>query len=182
MAAFLILLPSLAGAQGTMALDPNHTSANFSARHLLISTVQGYVPIKSTSVVIGADYVPVSVEAVMEMTKIDTHNERRDNDLRSERFLDVARFPEMMFKSTKITKTSADKFTMDGDLTIRGITKTVVLEGTIGGNVKDKQGRTHVGYAATAAIDRHDFNVGMTIPTAVVGDTINITIEAEAIL
>lgn len=71
---------------------------------------------------------------------------------------------------------------MDGDLTIRGVTKTIVVNGTIGGSIKDKQGRTHVGYAATATINRYDFKVGESIPTAIVSDTINITLEAEAIL
>ncbi|MGH7683819.1 MAG: YceI family protein, partial [Vulcanimicrobiaceae bacterium] len=94
----LIAVPSLAGAQSGAALDPNHTSANFAAKHLLISTVQGNIPIKSTNVVLGADYLPSAVEAVMDLTKIDTHNDRRDNDLRSERFFDVAQYPEMTFK------------------------------------------------------------------------------------
>jgi polyisoprenoid-binding protein YceI len=180
--ALFFALPSLAGAQNAAALDLNHTATNFAAKHLLISTVQGNIPIKSTSIVMGADYVPASIDAVMDLTKIDTHNDRRDNDLRSERFLDAAQFPEMTFKSTKITRAGPEKFVMDGDLTIHGITKPVVVNGTIGGSVKDKQGRTHVGYAATALIDRRQWNVGATIPAAVVSNEINITIEAEAIL
>ena len=180
--ALLFAVPSLAGAQGTASLDPNHTAANFAAKHLLISTVQGHIPIRSTSIVMGADYVPASIEAVLDLTKIDTHNEKRDNDLRSERFLDVAQFPEMTFKSTKIVREGPEKFLMDGDLTIRGVTKPVVVNGTIGGTIKDRQGRTHVGYAATALIDRRQWNVGATIPAAVVSNEINITIEAEAVL
>lgn len=180
--ALLIAMPLPAGAQNAAALDSNHTSANFAAKHLLISTVQGNIPVKSTSIVLGGDYVPSSVEAVMDLTKIDTHNDRRDNDLRSERFLDVAQYPEMTFKSTKITPEGAGKFEMAGDLTIRGITKPIVVNGTIGGSIKDKQGRTHVGYAATAVIDRRQWNVGTTIPAAIVSYEINITIEAEAIL
>lgn len=180
--ALLIAVPALAGAQNAATLDPNHTAANFAAKHLLISTVQGNVPVRSTSIAMGSDYLPASIEAVMDLTKIDTHNDRRDNDLRSERFLDVAQFPEMTFKSTKITRQSGEKFVMDGDLTIRGITKPVVVNGTIGGSIKDKQGRTHVGYAATTVIDRLQWNVGATIPAAVVSNEINITLEAEAIL
>ena len=173
--------PANVAAQASATLDPNHTATHFAAKHLLISTVQGSIPIKSTSVTLGEDYIPTSVEATMEMTKIDTHNEKRDGDLRSERFLDVAQYPEMTFKSTKITH-QGNNLVINGDLTIRGVTKPVVLNGTIEGTVKDNRGRTHVGYAASTKIDRRDFNVGSTIPAAVVSNEIDITIEAEAIV
>src|SRR5579883_1784804 len=103
LSAALVTAPVAVSAQSTATLDPNHTATHFAAKHLLISTVQGSIPIKSTAVSLGEDFVPTSIEAVMEMTKIDTHNEKRDDDLRSERFLDVAKYPEMTFKSTKIT-------------------------------------------------------------------------------
>jgi polyisoprenoid-binding protein YceI len=180
-AAVVSTLPLTAVAQNEATLDLNHTTTHFAAKHLLISTVQGSIPVKSTSIAVGEDYFPTSVEAVMEMPKLDTHNEKRDNDLRSERFLDVAQFPEMTFKSTKIAHRGKD-FTMDGQLTIRGVTKSVVLKGTLEGTVKDSRGRTHAGYAAATTIDRRDFNVGSTIPAAVVSNEVTITIEAEAIV
>jgi polyisoprenoid-binding protein YceI len=173
---------SIVGAQGAPRIDLNHTSAHFAAKHLLISTVQGYVPVKSVAVTLGKDYVPTSVEAQMDLSKIDTHNGRRDNDLRSQRFLAVEQYPDMTFKSTKITPQGAGKFSMVGLLTIRGVTKPVTLDGNVVGSVKDDKGRTHVGYSATATIDRTQWGVGSTIPGAIVGNAVQITIEAEAIL
>lgn len=173
---------SVAHAQESAKIDPNHTSAHFSAKHLLISTVQGSVPVKSVTVTLGKDHVPTSVAALLDLTKIDTHNDRRDNDLRSRRFLAVEQYPEMTFKSTKITTLGNGRFSMDGVLTIRGVTKPVTLDGNVAGSVNDDKGRTHVGYAATATIDRTEWNVGSTIPPAIVGNDIQITIEAEAIL
>jgi polyisoprenoid-binding protein YceI len=176
-----VAAPVSVAAQSTATLDPNHTATHFAAKHLLISTVQGSVPVKSTAIALGDDYVPTSIEAVMEMTKIDTHNDKRDEDLRSERFLDVAKYPQMTFKSTKITHQS-NNLAIAGELTIHGVTKPVVLSATIEGTIKDNRGRTHVGYAATTKIDRRDFSVGSSIPAAVVSNEIDITIEAEAII
>ncbi|MBV8152573.1 MAG: YceI family protein [Candidatus Eremiobacteraeota bacterium] len=179
----LLLQPALpARAQTQAAIDLNHTGAHFAARHLVISTVQGSIPVKSVDVKLGTGYVPTSVEAVLDLTKIDTHNEKRDNDLRSDRFLAVAKYPEMTFKSTKVTPGSGGAFTVDGMLTIRGVTQPISLNGNVEGSVKDKEGRTHVGYSAVASLDRGTWGVGTSIPTAVVGSTIQITIEAEVIL
>ena len=139
------------------------------------------MPVKSVTVSLGKDNIPTSVEAELDLTKIDTHNERRDNDLRSQRFLDAEQYPEMTFKSTKMTSEKNGHFTMDGTLTIRGVTKPVSVAGEVVGTVKDDKGHTHVGYAATTTIDRTQWNVGTTIPAAVVGNSIQITIEAEAI-
>lgn len=168
-------------ADGPATVDPAHTSTAFAAKHLLISTVQGYVPVKEATVSLGAAGMPVSAEAVMDLVKIDTHNERRDSDLRSERFLEVAKYPEMTFKSTKIVPGSSGNFVMDGNLTIRGVTKPVTLNGKVEGAVKDNRGRIHFGYAATTTIDRTQWNVGSTVPSAIVGTDIAITIQLEAI-
>lgn len=172
-------MPALS--QNAVTVDLNHTTTNFSAKHLLISTVQGNIPVKSATLTLGQNNIPASVEAVMDVTRIDSRNDRRDEDLRSERFLNVAQFPEMTFKSTKITRQSGNNFTMDGNLTIRGVTKPVVVNGLFEGSIKDSKGRTHIGYSANTTIDRRDFNVGTTIPAAIVGYDISITIEAEAI-
>jgi polyisoprenoid-binding protein YceI len=164
------------------ALDPNHTSAHFSAKHLLISTVQGDIPVKSVKVTLGPDNVPTSVEATLDATKIDTHNDMRDGDLRGDRFLNVQQFPEITFKSTKIVPQSGGNFVMNGDLTIHGVTKPVSVNGNVVGSVKDNKGKTHVGYAASLTLDRTQWGVGANVPPAIVSTDINITIEAEAIL
>ena len=178
-----VLLASTPAALGEpTALDLNHTSTYFTAKHLLISSVPGYIPVTSAKMELASGNIPSSIEAVMDLNKIDTHNERRDNDLRSERFLDVARYPEMTFKSTKITPGKRGTFTVNGDLTIRGVTKPVVLSGSVSEAIKDDKGRTHVGYAANSTIDRTEWGIGATIPPAIVSKEIAINIEAEAIL
>jgi polyisoprenoid-binding protein YceI len=163
-------------------VDLNHTAAHFAAKHLLLSTVQGSIPLKEARATLGSGGMPISVEALFDITKLDTHNERRDNDLRSERFLDAAKFPEMSFKSTKVTPGSGGSFTMAGMLTIKGTSLPVTLNGNMEGNVKDNQGRTHYGYAASLTIDRTKWGVGANIPAAVVSTEVAITIEAETIV
>ena len=131
---------------------------------------------------LAADNIPTSVEATLDLTKIDTHNDQRDSDLRSDKFLNVQQFPEMTFKSTKITPQSGGNFVMNGDLTIHGVTKPVTVNGNVVGKVTDQRGKTHVGYAASVTLDRTQWGIGANVPPAIVGTEINITIEAEAIL
>jgi len=176
----LIAAPALP--ETTATIDLNHTSTTFAAKHLLISNVAGYIPVTSAKIALGAGNVPTSVEAIMDLTKIDTHNDRRDNDLRSDRFLDATHFPEMTFKSTKIVAQKHGNFLMNGELTMRGVTKPVVVNGNVSESIKDDKGRTHIGYSASATIDRTEWGVGATIPPQVVGNSIVITIEAEAIV
>ena len=180
-AAASLLLSAVPGTRLEAATaDPDHTQAHFTAKHLLISTVQGYIPVKSVQITLGANNIPSSVQATLDLTKINTNNDQRDSDLRSDQFLDVQRYPTMTFTSTQITG-SGTSFVMNGNLTIHGVTKPVVVNGTINGTVKDNQGKTHVGYAATATIDRTQWGVGPGFPDAVVGNSISITIEAEVI-
>ena len=179
---FALLTSQLPAAAENVPFDLNHTTTNFSAKHLLISTVQGNIPVKSAVMTLGENNLPASLEAVMEIAKIDTRNDRRDEDLRSERFLDVAQFPEMTFKSTKITRQNGNNFVIDGNLTIRGVTKSVVINAIFEGSVKDSRGRTHLGYSGSTTIDRRDFNVGGSVPAAIVSYNISITLEAEAIV
>jgi len=164
-----------------ISIDPNHTTTHFAVKHLLISTVEGTIPIKTVTVTIDANKIPIAVTAVMDLTKIDTHNDQRDDDLRSEKFFNVQQFPDMTFKSTKITANGSN-FTMNGDLTFHGVTKPVVVNGTLNGSITDNRGRTHVGYTANATIDRTMWGVGPGYPPAVVANNVTITIEAEAIL
>ncbi len=163
------------------AMDPNHTQTHFAVRLLLISTVEGTIPIKSVTVALNSSKIPTSITAVMDLTKIDTHNDQRDSDLRSEKFFNVTQFPEMTFKSTSITG-SGTSFVMNGDLTFHGVTKPIVVNGTVNGTITDSRGRSHVGYTATATIDRTLWGIGPGYPQAVVANSVTITIEAEAIL
>ena len=177
-----LVVPTVARAEGTTIVDPNHTQAFFSAKHLVLSTVQGVLPVKDAKAELAAGGIPTSIQAIMDVTKIDTHNEKRDNDLRSDRFLDAGRYPEVTFKSTKVVPGSNGAFEVEGTITIRGVTKPLTLNGKVEGAIKDQQGRTHYGYALTGSLDRTQYGVGASIPAAVVGTEIAITIQAETIV
>ncbi len=160
--------------------DPSHTSASFSVKHLTLTTVSGSIGVKSATLDTAPDNTLTSVQATLDLATIDTKFAQRDDDLRSDHWFDVAKYPEMTFKSTKVTS-GKDGMTVAGDLTFHGVTKPVVLIAKYEGSVKDSRGRTHVGYTATGTIDRTQWNLGTSYPPAVVGDDITITIEFEAV-
>ncbi len=172
-------LPLTAGA-AELTADPSHTSANFSVKHLTLTTVSGSIGVKSATLDTAADNTLTSVAATLDLSTIDTKFAQRDDDLRSDHWFDVAKYPEMTFKSTKVTP-GKDGMTVTGDLTFHGVTKPVVLIAKYEGSVKDPRGRTHVGYTATGTIDRTQWNLGTNYPPAVVGDDITITLEFEAV-
>jgi polyisoprenoid-binding protein YceI len=166
---------------GNWQIDPNHSSAQFSVRHLGVSTVRGAF----TKVTGSAKYDPAnpandSLMASIEASSVDTRVEMRDNDLRSPNFLDVQKFPTITFQS-KSVKTSGDgKLQIIGDLTIHGVTKEVALdiEGP-SAPIKDPWGNQRIGASASTKVNRKDF--GVNGATGVVGDDITITIDAELI-
>jgi polyisoprenoid-binding protein YceI len=162
-------------------LDPAHSSAQFAIRHMGISTVRGTFTKLSGS----AHYDPAtakddSVEVTIETGSVDTRVEMRDNDLRSDHFFDVQKYPAMTFRSTKIESFGADKLKITGDLTIRGVSKSVSLD--VEGPTKpidDGHGHLHMGVSATGTLNRTDF--GMSGYQGVVGNEINLTIDAELV-
>ena len=162
-------------------LDPAHSSAQFAVRHMGISTVRGTFTKLSGS----AHYDPTdakndSVEVTIETPSVDTRVEMRDNDLRSDHFFDVQKYPAMTFHSTKVESLGADKLKITGDLTIRGATKPVSLD--VEGPTKpidDGHGHVHMGISATGTLNRTDF--GMNGYQGVVGNEINLTIDAELV-
>jgi len=162
-------------------IDPNHTAAQFSVRHMGISTVRGAF----TKVSGSAEYDPsnpakTSLEATIEAASIDTRVEMRDNDLRSANYFDVAKFPTITFKSKSVQAAGEGKLKITGDLTIHGVTKEVTLD--VDGPSKpmnDPRGNTHIGASASTTIKRTDFGVGSDNP--MVGDEITITIDTELV-
>jgi len=176
-----IVMTAAAAAQtGSWQIDPNHTAAQFSVRHLGVSTVRGAF----TKVGGSANYDPAnpaktSLEASIETTSVDTRVEMRDNDLRSARFFDAQKYPTITFHS-KMTKASGPgKLQITGDLTIHGVTKEVVLD--VDGPtepIKEPMGKgLRMGASATTKVNRQDFGVS-GLP-GIVGDEITITIDAE---
>ncbi|HYM76055.1 MAG TPA: YceI family protein [Candidatus Dormibacteraeota bacterium] len=162
-------------------LDPAHSSAQFAVRHMGISTVRGtFTKLSGSAHYDPADVKNDSVEVTIETASVDTRVEMRDNDLRSDHFFDVQKYSAMTFRSTKIESLGADKLKITGDLTIRGVSKSVSLD--VEGPTKpidDGHGHLHMGVSATGTLNRTDF--GMTGYQGVVGNEINLTIDAELV-
>jgi polyisoprenoid-binding protein YceI len=180
--AALCALPSLASAaEVTGKLDPDHSSANFTVTHLTIAKVHGTIAIKDATIVLGDGHTLKSADATLDLTMIDTHQSQRDSDLRSQRWFDVADHPVMTFKSTSVRPGPNGTTLVTGDLTIRGITKSVSLTATYNGTVTDPRGRTHDGFSAIGTVDRTGWNLGATFPPVVVGSDVTIDLELDVI-
>ncbi|HKW07689.1 MAG TPA: YceI family protein [Candidatus Dormibacteraeota bacterium] len=170
---------------GTWKFDPMHTQVEFSAKHLGMMTVRG----NFNEVTASGDIYPdepgrSQIEAVINTASIRTNNEKRDNDLRSSSFLEIAKYPTISFKSTKIEHAGGDRYKVTGDLTIKGTTKPVTLELVKYGEFNDPRMGHRIGYAAQTKINRKDF--GMSFDAVldgkfVVSNEIQINIEGEIV-
>jgi polyisoprenoid-binding protein YceI len=184
---FLTLIAALAMAAtaaaqaGTWQIDPNHSSAQFSVRHLGVSTVRGaFMKVAGSAKHDPADPSKDSLEATIDTNSVDTRVQMRDNDLRSPNFFDVQKYPTITFHSKTTKVAGAGKLQITGDLTIHGVTKEVVLD--VDGPsaaIKDPWGNQRIGASAATRINRQDF--GVSGAPGVVGDEITITIDVELI-
>jgi polyisoprenoid-binding protein YceI len=177
-----VAMAATAAAQaGTWQIDPNHSAAQFSVRHLGVSTVRGaFTKVTGSAKHDPADRSKDSLEATIDANSVDTRVEMRDNDLRSAHFLEVQKYPTITFHSKQTKVAGAGKLQITGDLTIHGVTKEVLLE--VDGPsapIKDPWGNQRIGASATTKINRQDF--GISGMPGVVGDEITITIDAELI-
>ena len=168
---------------GTWKFDPYHTQVEFSAKHLGMMTVRGHFAEVTATGNLDPEHPERStVEATINTASIRTHNEQRDNDLRSSNFLEIDKFPTMTFKSTKIEHTGGDRYRVTGDLTIKGITKSVTLSAVKYGEFNDAQMGHRIGYAAETQINRKDFGMRfdmMLDGKFIVSNEIQINIEGE---
>ncbi len=171
-------------AVGTFAIDTSHTRLGFAVRHMAVSKVRGDFKDFSGALVLAADPVDSTVSVTIQAASVDTHDENRDNHLRTNDFFDVENHPTWTFTSTAIRPINATEWYVDGDLTIRGVTKQVTLDATLEGVVQDPYGMHRVGFSAKASIDREEFGVSfngvMEAGGLVVGKKVDIEIEAEA--
>lgn len=179
-------LPALALAT-TWNIDPDHTNIGFKVRHLMVSNVTGNFDKHTGTVEINdQDITKSKVAITIDTNSINTNVKKRDDDLRSANFFDVAKYPTMTFVSKKIVKAGKGKLNVTGDLTIHGVTKEVVLdvEGP-SGESKDPWGNIRRGASATTKINRKDFgltwNKALETGGVVVGDEVTITLEVEMI-
>jgi polyisoprenoid-binding protein YceI len=183
----LVFAAAPLSAQTTWQIDPPHTNAQFAVRHMMVSTVRGQFN-KTTGTVTwdGKDFSSAVVDVVIDAASIDTRVQQRDDHLRSADFFDVAKYPTLTFKSTKIEAAGSGKLRMTGDLTIHGVTKPVVFD--VDGPsapLKEQNGGTRVGASATTKISRKDFgltwNRAIEAGGVVVGDEVAITIDVEMV-
>jgi len=166
-------------------IDPTHSSAHFSVRHLMISNVKGEFTKVSGTVTYDPDDPKASkVEATIDVASLHTRDEQRDGHLKSAEFFDAAKFPEIKFVSKSVEPDGHDEYVVKGDLTIHGVTKEVALQ--VEGPtppVKDPWGNMKAGAAATTKIDRRDFgltwNAALETGGVMVGDEIKINLELE---
>jgi polyisoprenoid-binding protein YceI len=169
-------------------LDPTHTAADFSARHMMITTVRGGFKNVNGTLDFNPDFPErSSVEAVIDTASFTgTGLDQRDDHLRSADFLDVENFPTITFKSTKVEPKSEGHAKVTGDLTIRGVTRPVTLEVEFLGQAKSPFGTTVVGFSGSTKINREDFGLtwNMALETGgwLVGKEITINVDAEAVL
>ncbi len=173
------------GSKTTWKLDPAHTIVEFSAKHLMITTVKGRIPdVKGTIYIDEKNPKNSSVEATLNAASLDTRTEQRDQHLRSADFLEVEKYPEIKFRSTRI-QGEGESFKVTGDLTIRDVTKPITLDVELEGRTKDPWGGERVGFSAKGKIDRRDFgltwNQVLEAGGVVVGNDIKISLEVQAV-
>ena len=183
--AIAIALPVLANAD-TWQIDPMHSNVEFTVRHMMISNVKGqFQKTSGTITVNGNDPATAKIDATIDASSIDTRVEKRDMHLKSPDFLDVAKYPTITFKSTKVEADGPGKLKVTGDLTLHGVTKPVVLEVETSGPPINVMGNMRAGASATTKINRSEFgltwNKVLESGGVMVGDEVAISIDVEAI-
>jgi polyisoprenoid-binding protein YceI len=175
----LLACTSLGAAETqTWQIDPNHTASQFSVRHLGISTVRGqFMKTSGTVVYDPADLSKTQIDVTIDASSVDTRVQMRDNDLRSDHFLNVAKYPTITFKSKQAGSGGQGKLKITGDLTIHGVTKEVVLDVDGPSQPTPAMGGIRMGAEAVTTIDRKDF--GVNGAPGMVGDEIQITLDVE---
>jgi polyisoprenoid-binding protein YceI len=166
--------------------DKAHTEIDFSVRHMMISTVRGgFNDFQIT--VTGSPEDPESMSGYVEIktSSVDTREDQRNNHLRSPDFFNSEKYPNMTFRSTKVSRIGENRYKIEGDLTIRDVTKRIDLEGEFEGTIKDPYGKERMGFTVTGIINRKDFGLQWNFVLegggVMVGDKVNITIHAEVV-
>jgi polyisoprenoid-binding protein YceI len=162
------------------SLDAAHSTVSLSVSHLLISRISGTLPFTSATVVTpDGDAVPLTVDATLSAAALTTHDPQRDAQLRSDRFFDVARYPTISFASERIAETGPRTFTIEGELTMRGVTKPMTLNARCAGVSRDASGTRRVRYEASGRFRRSDY--GMAYARGFVGNDVALDIVLEAV-
>lgn len=170
---------------GTWDIDPTHSDVTFTVRHMMVSKVRGRFATFSGEITTGEDITTSTVQASIDATSIDTNNEQRDGHVKSADFFDVENHPAWTFQSTGV-RVDGDDIIVDGDLTIKGVTKNIPLTLEANGFGPDAWGGTRVGFSGLAQINRSDFGVDISMPLdgggVVVSEKVQISLEIEGVL
>jgi polyisoprenoid-binding protein YceI len=168
-------------------IDAVHTHVGFSVKHMMVSTVRGQF--KQFSATLGldtADFTRSSFSAEIDVASIDTANEQRDGHLRTNDFFDAASHPKITFVSTGIHSKGEGAYVLQGDLTIRGVTKPVALDVEFHGTNKNPWGKTVAGFSATGSVNRADFgltyNAALELGGVLIGEKVKLELDVEATL
>jgi polyisoprenoid-binding protein YceI len=171
---------------GTYTLDPSHSRLGFVARHAMVTKVRGSFDDFAGSITLDIDDPAASTaEVTMQVASVDTRNPQRDEHLRTNDFFDAPNHPEITFRSTGVSQTGSDTFDVVGDLTIKGVTKSVTVEFEFTGAATDPYGNERVGFEGKTTINRTDFGVNFNAKLdtggVLVGEKITIELEISAI-
>ncbi len=180
----LAAAPALAlGQAATWNIDGSHTRTGFSVKHLVISDVKGeFAKTEGKAQIDDKDLSASSVEVTIDAASIDTRDAKRDAHLKSADFFDVAKYPTITFKSTKVVAGKDGALTITGDLTMHGVTKPVTLEGTLSPAIKDPYGLDRRGVSLTGKLDRKAWGISwgkVTDVGAIAGDEVKLDVQAE---
>ena len=171
-------LPARAG--GVWSVDPAGSTVTLSAKELIVSKVGGTIPIVSGKVVTaGGLTAPSRVDVVLQAAALTTHDPKRDADLRSDHFFDVARYPQITFDSDRVRMTGPQTFSIDGRLTMHGVTRPITFDAHATGVRGDASGKRRVHYDAVGSFRRSDY--GMTYARGVVGNVVKLNVTIEAV-
>jgi polyisoprenoid-binding protein YceI len=175
-----LLITVFAFAQNWNA-DKNHSKLGFEVTHLLVTDVDGYF--KSFDIALTSskdDFTDAVVTVTADISSINTDNDYRDNDLKSDKYFDAAKFPTLNFKSTSMQKIDAKNYKLSGNLTLHGVTKPVVLNLTLNGSGINPMNKKPVaGFKIKGTIKRTDFGIGSATPSAIVSDDVDIIANVE---
>lgn len=178
-----LILTSLTTFAQTWSVDKAHAKVGFTVTHLLLSEVDGaFKAFDAKFTAAKPDLTDAVFEMTADVNSINTDNERRDGDLKSERFFDAAKFPTIAFKSKSFQKVSGKQYKAVGDLTMHGVTKPVTLDVTMNGPVTNESPRgkqEKVGFKISGTIKRSDFGIGSAIPATVASDEVELKSNAE---
>lgn len=170
----------------TLTLDRSHSVIGFTARHFMVTTVRGqFKDFEGTFEVDGDDYKSLKADVVIKTASVSTNTDQRDEHLRSADFFDAAKYPEMHFVSTGVQKNGEDDFTLTGDLTIKDVTRPVVLNATLEGSFNDPYGNERIGVTLRGELDREDwgltYNQVLEAGAVMVSKKIKLEIEAAVL-